>query len=195
MANVVPKVLILGHSLIRRLKSDLQNKTEPRFHDNFHLDGTASVSLFGIGGRTVPKLRKFDLHVVRDLSPDVVILEIGTNDLSVERPETVGSQIDDLVVLLIRDFAVRAVGVCFVIPRAMSSPGAAIFAQKAKILNDYLYHMLEPYDNVFCWSHRDFNSPLKDLYLPDGVHVTPAGQYFLYRSYRGAILKALSFIK
>ena len=31
-------------------------------------------------------------------------------------------------------------------------------------------------------------------YLADGVHLNPSGQYHLYRSYRGAILKGLSFL-
>ena len=44
------------------------------------------------------------------------------------------------------------------------------------------------------WSHAEFNSPHKDLYLRDGVHVNPTGQYFLYRSYRGAVLKALGLL-
>ena len=111
-STAAPKALILGHSFVRRLKSDLQNKSQPRLCDNFHLDGTVNVSLFGIGGRTVPKLRRFDLHLVQTFSPDIVILEIGTNDFSFERPETVGSQIDELVVSLIRDFSVGVVRWC-----------------------------------------------------------------------------------
>ena len=35
--------------------------------------------------------------MVRDLAPDIVILEIGTNDLTHTPPEIVGSHIDDLV--------------------------------------------------------------------------------------------------
>ena len=194
MATAVPKALILGHSFIRRLKSDLENKTQARFCANFHLNGTANVSLFGVGGRTVSKLLQFDLHVVRDCNPDIVILEIGTNDLSKEGPELVGSQIDDLVMLLIRDYSVRVIGVCLVIPRGIAYPDAAVFAQQADLLNIYLRTVLEQYKNVFCWEHKQLNSPFKDLYLSDGVHVNPAGQYFLYRSYRGAILKALSLL-
>ena len=146
--------------------------------------------LASVGAASKP--RRFDLHVVRNLSPDIIVLEIGTNDLSLERLETVGHQIDELVAYLIHYFKIRVVGVCLVIPRGISFPGAGDFAQKAKILNCYLRTVFEHYENVFCWEHKDFNSPFKDLYLPDGVHVNPAGQYFLYRSYRGAILKALS---
>ena len=47
-----------------------------------------------VGGRTVPKLCMFNLNVVTHLSPDIIILDIGTNDLSYVGPEIVGSRID-----------------------------------------------------------------------------------------------------
>ena len=28
--------------------------------------------------------------------------------------------------------------------------------------------LVEQFTNVFCWSHADFNSPLKDFYVADG---------------------------
>ena len=58
-------------------------------------------------------------HVVRKPSPDIVILETGTNDLSSLGPEEVSSQIDDLVASLIQEFSVRVVGACLVIPRGI----------------------------------------------------------------------------
>ena len=39
-----------------------------------------------------------------------------------------------------------------------------------------------------------FDNPSVHSYLPDGVHVNSFGQYCLYRSYRGAILKALRML-
>ena len=50
---------------------------------------------------------------------------------------------------------------------------------------------LESLSKVFFWCHRGFANPSINLYLPDCVHVNTQGQYVLYRSYRGAILKAL----
>ena len=195
MSSAVPNVLILGHSFVKRLQSDLKATFDARADCTFHLEGTATVHLFGVGGRTVPKLRQYDLHVVQRLAPDVVLLEIGTNDLSVAKPEIVGSSIEELVGLLLVDFSVRAVGVCHVIPRGASFTDWEEFLQGAQILNNYVRVVLEPFPNVFCWTHRDFSSPHKDLYLEDGVHVNSLGQYFLYRSYRGAILKALGIIR
>ena len=100
MAEVVPKALILGHSFVRRLKRDLDSGFDPRVASDFNLRGTASVNLHGVGGRTEQTLQENDLHVVRDLAPDIVILEIGTNDLTHTPPEIVGSLIEDFVRLL-----------------------------------------------------------------------------------------------
>ena len=56
--------------------------------------------MFGVGGRTVLKLGDHDLHILTCLAPDMVILEIGTNDLSQLGPEVVASEIEDFVSLL-----------------------------------------------------------------------------------------------
>ena len=97
MAAAIPAVLVLGHSFVKRLKRDLHSQFDPRAVRSFNLTGTATVHLHGVGGRTVAKLRSFDLHVVEQIAPDVVLLEIGTNDLVDARPEVVGSEIESLV--------------------------------------------------------------------------------------------------
>ena len=40
------------------------------------------------------------------------VLEIRTNDLVANRPEVVGSEIDDLVQSLLQSYSVRVIGVC-----------------------------------------------------------------------------------
>ena len=124
----------------------------------------------------------------------ISILEIGTNDLTYTPPEIVGSNIEDFLCLLQGKFSVRAIGVCGVIPRGIFVPHAMSFLHNALVLNQYFSVVLDDFQRVFCWSHAEFNSPHKDFYLRDGVHVNPTGQYFLYRSYRGAILKALGML-
>ena len=116
MNNSPSKVLILGHSFVRRLKCDLNNQFDNRVSLDCGLQGTATIYMHGIGGRTVSKLRRHDLNVVARLSPQIVILEIGTNDLARGRPEVVGSEIEELVQLLLQLFSVKVVGVCHVTP-------------------------------------------------------------------------------
>ena len=182
MASSVPSVLVLGHSFIRRLRDDLRSHFDSRADDTFGLSDDAIVHLHGVGGLTVARLRR-DLGMVSSLSPQVVILELGTNDLTRLRLEVAGSEIEDT-------FSVRVIGVCKVLPRVR----APFFNGAASILNQYLCGVLEPIPNVFCWRHRGFDNPSVHPYLPDGVHVNSFGQYCLYRSYRGAILKALRML-
>lgn len=159
-----------------------------RAAEDFNLSGSALVRLHGVGGRTVPILRANDIHVVADFAPE--ILDIGTNDLSRLPAKVVGSAI---VQLLLEDFSVRIVRVCHVIPLSTSCSHALSFLDNASLLNHYVSVVLEDLPNVFCWRHADFNSPYKDLYLMDGVNAS--GQYLPYRSYRGAVLKAVNLFR
>ena len=113
--------MILGHSFVRRLHKDLHDNFEDRAKRVFDLQ-EAYVRLFGVGGRTVPKLLQYDLNNVVLFSADIVILEIGTNDLTTEPPE------------IVNDFSVSVIVVCAVIPRANANEN---FNEKAKLLNQY----------------------------------------------------------
>jgi lysophospholipase L1-like esterase len=66
-----------------------------RAASNFHLPESGYITLLGTGGRTVEKVVKYDLQSAHKYKPDIVILELGTNDLSTHAPEVVGSKIDD----------------------------------------------------------------------------------------------------
>ena len=131
MALTPPNVLILGHSFVRRLREDLSPNFDLRTDENFHLSSDAIVYLNGVGGHTVRKLRQHDLGVVSSRNPAAVILEIGTNDLVDLRPEVVGSEIEELVRLLLESYSVRVIGVCEVLPRVQ----APFFNAAASILN------------------------------------------------------------
>lgn len=89
--------------------------------------------MFGVGGRIVAKLRDHDLHVVTRLAPVVVILEIGTNDLSTSGPEVVASKIEVFVSLLREQFYVRVIGVCHVIARGESCAGYESFTPRCQL--------------------------------------------------------------
>ena len=128
--------------------------------------------------------------------PDIVILELGTNDLSTMRPEVVGSKIDNLAQVLYDQYKVRILGVCQVINRNIPQTQApdCDFNAKAAVLCQYLSVILADQPGIFLWDDREFYCSNRSLLSLDGVHCNAPGQYCLYRSYRGAILKALTML-
>ena len=61
------------------------------------LGDIADIHFHGIGGSTIGKFRKFDIEVVCQIAPKIIILELGSNDLVKLVPETVGSELENLV--------------------------------------------------------------------------------------------------
>ena len=90
---------------------------------------------------------------------------------------------------------VSIVGVCQVVDRNIpgsSNPDMA-FRTKAVKLRQFLSVVLADEKGIFVWQHREFFESRRRLLCSDGVHCNaPAGQYCLYRSFRGAIIKALA---
>ena len=185
-------ILILGHSFVRRLQTFLTEHHDRRAALNMNLPHE-NISFLGIGGRTVSKMLSFDLDKIKAFQPKVIILELGTNDLCVvgQRPESVGSDIEHLVQVLHDHCGAEFIMVCLVIYRSAIPPHVPDFSHKVDLLNKYLKVVLEPLPYAEAWSHRGLQSPSIAVLCRDGVHLNAAGNFALYRSYRGAILFAL----
>ena len=102
MSDCVPCMcnLIPGHSFVRRSRDYLDAHFDLRAAPNFHIPQSGHVSLLGTGGRIVDKVFKYDLSWVEKCKPDIVILEIGTKNLSIYTPDLVGSKLNDLANVL-----------------------------------------------------------------------------------------------
>ena len=186
-----PITLIFGHSFIRRLKDDLKKGFDTRAQYDFKLKDRTCVKFFGIGGRTVDRsFEHNDIDVVESFKPDLLILEMGTNDLTLLTPNVVCYKLVDLIHSLLSLPTLKFVVWCAVIPRGRHFKNAHKFNASALALNDLMTEALAPLPNVLLWRHHRFSSDDK-LFLEDGVHVSSKGQYALYRSYRGAILAGL----
>ena len=184
-------LLFLHHSLVRRLQTFLTEHHERRATHNMNLPHE-NVSFLGIGGRTASKRLSFDLDKIKAFQPKIIILELGTNDLCVvgQRPESVGSDIEHLVQVLHDHCGAEFIMACLVIYRSAIPPHVPDFSHRVD-LNKYLKVVLEPLPYAEAWSHRGLQSPSIAVLCRDGVHLNAAGNYALYRSYRGAILFAL----
>ena len=109
-----PQVLIMDHSFVHRFHKFPAQGSERKVRLDLNLSRSAHIHYYGVGGRTVDKLSKYDLSVVCCLKPEIVILELGSNDLSPSeaRPKLVGSKIESLVQLLHTQYGVKFIVVC-----------------------------------------------------------------------------------
>ena len=151
-----PRVLVLGDSLIRRLRLFLSCDSY-HFSFDFKLSHRAFIKWHGVGGRTVSKTLHLDLNVVDSFRPEIVIMQLGFNDLTESDPLHVGSAIEDFVRLLHDTYGVRVVCVCQTIMRH----SAVVFNRKAKLLTKYLRAVLVPILYAIFWGHGGFGTRLR----------------------------------
>ena len=168
MASPLPSVPIPGHSFVKRLHSDLQWKFYFRAALDFNLTPTATVSFHGVGGLTVPRLaRELRLLFSHQPPPRVIILEIGTNDLTSHSPEAVIGDLLDLVEFLQSVDSSTAVGVCKVFPRRYRSTGLPHeeFNTRAATFNKMLDVLFDDRPSVFVWDHLEMQTLSRRVFL------------------------------
>ena len=88
-----PQILILGHSFIRHLAGFLQKREHKDLKAK--LSSLGSISFHGVGG-TIAKVRMFDLSIIRHVSPDVIVLELRSNNLTKLPAQTACSELETL---------------------------------------------------------------------------------------------------
>ena len=134
-----PRVLVLEDSLIRLLRLFLSRDSH-HFSVEFKFSHRAFIKWYGVDGLTVSKTLQLNLNVVASFRPEIVIMQLGSNDLADSDPLHVGSAIDDFVRLLHDTYGVTVVCVCQTIIRQ----GVVVFNRKAKLLTKYLRVVLLP---------------------------------------------------
>jgi len=179
----------MGHSFIRLLCDFIKNNA-PDYDFNFKINEPVAVVWHGFGGRTTDKMRRYDLAAVSQFRPDIIYLEIGTNDLTLRNASavTVGSAIEDFVRLLREQCRVQFVYV----GQTINRHARVAFNENVAILAHYLKTVLE----LLPYAEEGFGTPVRRSLLSyDGVHLNMKGQHKLYKSIRGAVLHGLRRLK
>ena len=158
----------------------------PNLDHRFSLGNVAKLKWHGVGSRTRAKTIHYDLPVIASFAPDIVILQLGANDLSQLDPLVVGSSIEELVTTLHDRYNIKIVCVCQTLRG--SDP---VFNARVHALNKYLKTLLEALPYSFFWGHRGFWNSSQGFLARDGVHLNRQGQFKFYRSLRGAVLRSL----
>ena len=188
-----PRALVLGHSFVRRVVEFIDlHQANNSYSRDLNLSEVCDVEIFGVGSRTVDKMIRLDLEVIKRNAPNVVVLELGLNDICDNHcdADTVALSIVAFTELLIKSLNVPFVVVCQILPR-MHTPFDGYNEQVQKV-NTLLREALQDINSAKFSRHRGLVNSAKNIYARDGIHLNGFGKEALYRSYRGAILFALS---
>ena len=187
------KILVLGHSIVRRFKQFLAIESQ-KYNVDMGLSKTHSITFRGVGGRKVTDILKFDSRVVRRCKPDGIILMVGGNDVKqADSPEELAAIIESVVSVLHYRFHVPMIYVCKLLPRFHQSYD---YNETADRVNELLSDSLSSKRFASFWNHNGmFPSPdtstCDHKFRADGIHPNTKGNVHLYRSLRGLMISKL----
>ena len=180
-------LLILGHSFVDRLHAnryELSKSMSATFHD---------VCIKGIRGATVERLRR-QLSFAEGTSPSVVILDVGTNELSAPslNPQGLAWEIAELARLYRQLPSVKTVVVMPLLPRVVVNcrhPTRPDFNDARLVVNRAVADISCHFPGVYTWRQTCFRLHPERLICHDGVHPTFLG----LRKYMNEIRRASLF--
>ncbi len=180
-------VLLVGHSFVKRLAQYARDRGCP----NMALDPAQyHLSYLSKGGMKLSHLLA-QVEDIRHRRPDVIFLEIGTNDLaSGTDPQTLALEVRRFSVYLLNQLHVRAVCVSQITFRKAGTPKTPDnFNSQVTKYNSALFNLAKEVKGLWFWRHRSLWSRWEDC-LSDGVHFNDLGNRRYYNSVRGAIVAA-----
>lgn len=198
-------VAILGHSFIRRIHESFRHHSLPANYDLTECEvihmGLGGLCVCGNNQRHVSTdkfKRRFD-NFLTIHKPQVVVIQLGENDIdcgigtnSGILPLTVASTLEEIGILLLKDYSVKKVVICELFTRLRPrNVSVEEYEAKRRHANSILKTLLESHPSITFWSHRRLFGAQTQIFAADGVHLTQFGQYRFYRSLRHAVMRAV----
>ena len=180
-ASAKPRALVFGHSFVRRFGEFIDNSQPTDLYSrDLQLVHTCEVEIFGIGGHTVDKTMRFDLNTIRGTAPNVVVLEMRSNDACEKDSdvETIASSLVALTELLISECKLQFILVCQILPR--THPPFEEYNDRVRQINMLVSEALLHIKRAKFWRHRGFIDPSADISLADGIHLNEGVNRTLY---------------
>ena len=195
------RVFLFGHSFIRRLNEYMKRQEQggrqpPRRNSNLS-PSQFRVGCLGVGGGTISAkhgypLRKRLFHI-SVAWPDIVYLDIGSNDLCSQAvsPAKLAGDLMKIARYLTIGCEVKMVVIGALLPRICIPHDVPDYNKRVADTNELIKSLASSEDRVsFCY-HARFDNPGPGIYHPDGVHLSYQEGYKRYaRSVRGAALRA-----
>ena len=181
-----PRALVLGHSFLRRVVEFIDlHQANDNYRRDLNLSEVCDVESFGVGGRTVDKMIRLDLEVIKGTPPMSWFWRSARMIFATVIAMRTRLRFTEL---LIKSLSLPLVVVCQILPR-MHTPFDGYNERVQKV--DTLLQ-LQNVNSAKFWRHRGLVNPDKNVYARDGIHLNDFGNEALYRSYSGAILFTLS---
>ena len=215
------KVLIIGHSFVKRLSQFLQHidceRTrvlvgglrpghEQRDERIMHWSVNSNlvfhhsefvIQFHGIGGMKLNHdepnkalTSKFNTDVINSFNPDLVIIEIGSNDLGsqIVCPEQLARQVVNFASFILNIYSVKRVVLGSVIPRRNLGVPHNDYNNNVHRFNDAVTRLTASVPGVQQWKHRGFTNPERDIFHHNGIHLNFYGNGAFACSLKRAIL-------
>ena len=190
-------VLILGHSFVRRLQKYL---VETEGDNSLQLCQFNSIRFCGLSGAVVSDLWS-KLALVREVTPDIVLLEIGSNDLCDQNvsPRKFVTELQEFVQTLVTSCCVKRVIISQIFYRGpgyhprrnqrnLKAYNLTVFNTNQKL--QQTFYQSRRHRSVIYYRHRGIWKDFHQYLLADGVHLNPVGNKKLKTSYRKALILA-----
>lgn len=185
--------VIMGHSFINHMARFIQASVDPTINTDFNLSRSAvNVIRSGRSGCTINKFRKTEFVKLRYYRPDILYLELGTNDLSSGRTaEDIAADMVNLIQDIKRTFNPRHI----VLGQVIFRDGNPDFNGKVNEYNALIKELLSAIPYATFWVHKRLWNSTYPLLKADGVHPNQRGLLRLYKSIRGAIWSQVTKIQ
>jgi lysophospholipase L1-like esterase len=187
--------VIIGHSFVRNLNleiADFLSKNWGLYSRQYLLkcdDIEVNPYLYGIKGATLDHIDEL-VAQTKKLHPSVLILEIGSNDLSWNscKPVALAHRVIETAQSLFSKYnELELITICHITQKLYMWPGKGdkkidIFNRDAVIYNEKITELVRPNIGMMKWTHRGvFN--ITEEHTLDGTHLnTEEGSYKYYSS-------------
>ena len=191
------RVLVLGHSFVRRLWFDIFNGIDPDLIPNLGIQN-ASVRFLGFSGGNINTLLRDNqgrLHTeLSNCSPEIVVLQIGGNyvDCLNFNKDSYMEGVRELISYLVDVYGVNKVVVCEIFPRfKFREVDFDTYLDLKDQINFGFFVEFFHSPHVCFWRHREGLMSNHNVFHDDGVHLNLQGTKKFFRSLRGAVLNVM----
>jgi lysophospholipase L1-like esterase len=182
------RILLLGHSYVRRLHQFMAHKTDRK---NLGFNPTdVNVSCLFISGASVRPGSKSIYQLIDEVSrrrPDIVYIHVGEND--------VGNVTPDELTSLIVGLRQRINHANVIVSQLLPFPRLSGHISTILLVNDFLQRNLDRQDNTTYWKHRGGfwlrPASRNAVYANDRTHLTANSLQVYWSSVRAAVGRVL----